>query len=201
MNCKNNCRWGRFYQVWLRPVILPQWSRDQREEGTKTARPTGSIAVKLEVWNTHPRTLSFPASVGWSLKMWNSNHVVCWFWSCVWHQMVVSAKNAEGEWLYCVRVIASVATLKYNTLILLSAQLIIWKCVLLKKSWHLIRYINSTELINVKDIISLLHAINFVLTSHIPETHWKAWAVKYSTSFKNPTLLCCGNGIRKNKPK
>lgn len=59
----------------------------------------------------------------------------------------------------------------------------------------------KAELINVSDIFSFLHANNSVLTSDIPETHWKVWAVQPFTSFKKPVLLCCGNGIRKNKAK
>lgn len=97
---KNNCRWGMFYQVWLRSIILPQLSIDQRRERTKTPGPTGSTAVKLEVWNTPTHAqFSFQASVGWSLKMWNSNHVVCWFWSCVWNQIM------DTWWVLCCVII------------------------------------------------------------------------------------------------
>lgn len=71
---------------------------------------------------------------------------------------------------------------------------------LVVKKRQILKYINSIQLINVKDIFSLLHAINFVLTSDIPEAHWKVGG-KCFTSFKNPTLLCCGDGIRKNKTK
>lgn len=94
---KKNCRWGNVLSCLAEvdhSTTMEPRSKTVRDKSTR--RPAGSIAVQLEVWNNHPHTFNFPASVEWSWKMWNSNHVVLQFWSCAWDLMV--DEQLQGLW-------------------------------------------------------------------------------------------------------
>lgn len=107
--------------------------------------------------------------------------------------------NAGEKLLYCVIINAHLISNinMQHPSIAATSTISLRMCLVIKTrtlSWG-----KSTELINIFNMFLLLQANNFV--SVIPEIHWQGWAVKSFTSFKKPTLLCCGDGTRKNKAK
>lgn len=68
---KRNSRWGMF------PDRSPghNWTEIKRRTEQKLQGPQVVKQLKWKYKNSHPRTLRFPASVGWSPQMWNLNSV------------------------------------------------------------------------------------------------------------------------------